>query len=343
MQACLLRFMAVAVTIITASFAVQAQDEGGSGWNHFGMDARLGFNIRAKFMNEGGFAASAPPPPAAGGAVNRNYNDGFVNADGSGNAGGRTWNWGYQHASQAPGNDTLLMHADSVDGATSTRQDDPSLGFELSYLRDFAHEDWGNWGVKFAFGYCRVNLQDNQPQTANVTQITDTYALGGIQVPLAPYNGSFNGPGAVIGGTPTGRTTTVVPGGATVTGNRGIDATLYDFRLGPNAEFKLLKRLSLQLSGGLALGVADSTFSFSETTATAAGVVSASGSRHDTGFLVGAYAEAGLAWRFWRSASVFAGVEFQYLGDFQQNAADRISQLDLGQAIFCKAGLQWRF
>ena len=88
--------------------------------------------------------------------------------------------------------------------------------------------------------------------------------------------------------------------------------------------------------------MADSTFSFSETT-TAAGVVSASGSSHDTGFLVGAYAEAGLAWRFWRSASVFAGVEFQYLGDFQQSALGRAAQLDLGQAVFCNTGLQWRF
>jgi hypothetical protein len=342
MQASLFKFMAVAATMAAAPFAVRAQDEGDSGWNHFGMDARLGFNIRAKFMNEGGFAASAPPPPAAGGAVNRNYKDGFVNVDSSGNAGGQTWNWGYQHASQAPGNDTLLMHVDSVGGVNLTRQDDPSLGFEFSYARDFAHADWGNWGVKFAFGYSRINLQDNQPQTASVTQITDTYALGGIQVPLAPYNGSLNGPGAVIGSAPTSRTTTVVPGGAMNTGSRGIDATLYDFRLGPNAEFRLSKRLSLQLSGGLALGVADSTFSFSETT-TAAGVVSASGSSHDTGFLVGAYAEAGLAWRFWRSASVFAGVEFQYLGDFQQSALGRAAQLDLGQAVFCKTGLQWRF
>ena len=48
-----------------------------------------------------------------------------------------------------------------------------------------------------------TGLQDNSPQTASASQITDTYALGGIQVPQAPYIGSFNGPGPVIGSTPT--------------------------------------------------------------------------------------------------------------------------------------------
>ena len=64
MQPSLLKFMAVATTMTAVPFALVAQDEGDSGWNHFGMDARLGFNIKAKFMNEGGFTASAPTAPA---------------------------------------------------------------------------------------------------------------------------------------------------------------------------------------------------------------------------------------------------------------------------------------
>ncbi|MDB6022750.1 MAG: hypothetical protein JWQ04_2607 [Pedosphaera sp.] len=340
MQASLIKFLAVATAVSAAPFALRAQNDGDSDWNHFGMDARMGFNIRAKFLNQG--AMAAPASPAAGGAVNRAYTDGFVNTDVSGNQGGLTWNWGYKNAAQAPGNDTLLFHASAVDGATSSRADDPSLGFELSYLRDVVHADWGSWGVKASFGYSRINLSDNQPQTANFTQITDAYALGGIQVPMAPYNGSFNGPGPVIGSTPT-RTATVTPGGASIIGSRGIDANLFDFHLGPSADFRLSNRLSLQVGGGLALGLVASKFSFAETTTTPAGTVAASGSSHDTDCLVGAYAEAELAYRFWRSASVFVGAEFQYLGDFHQSAAGHDAQLDLSQTIFCKAGFQWKF
>ncbi len=163
-------------------------------------------------------------------------------------------------------NNTLQFHASAADGASSSTSDDPSLGFEFSYVRDMAHEAWGDWGIKFAFGYSRITLQDNQPHTTDATQITDTYQVpvGVFQLPAAPYNGSFTGPGAVIGTTPT-RSTTLIPGGAVVTGNRSIDANLFDFHLGPNADVRLSKiGLWLQLGGGLAFGVADSRFAYSE-------------------------------------------------------------------------------
>ena len=332
--------MAAASVLTAAAPSVRAQTDGDPEWNHFGMDARLGFNIRARYMTLGSMAA--PAPATSGGNVNRTYADGFVGTDVSGNQGGLTWNWGYQNASQTPGNDTLLMHASSIGTAASSVSENPSPGFELTYLRDVVHADWGGWGFKFAFGYSRINLGDNQTQTADATVITDTYALGGIQPPLAPYSGSFNGPGPVISGTPT-RATTVVPGGATLTGKRGIRAAIYDFRVGPSVDLRLAKPLTLQLGGGLAQGVADSGFSFAETTTTATGTAAASGSAHDTGYLVGAYLETDLAYRFWRSASVFAGVEFEYLGEFQQAASGRSVRLDLSRTIFVKAGLQWSF
>src|ERR1700722_11356558 len=109
MQSSLLKFMAATAAVTVVPFALRAQNDGDSEWNHFDTGARLGFNIRAKFLNEG--IIPAPASPSAGGAVNRAYNDGFVNVDVSGNQGGQTWNWGYQSSAQAPGNDTILMHA----------------------------------------------------------------------------------------------------------------------------------------------------------------------------------------------------------------------------------------
>ena len=149
MQASQLKFaIAVAAAVSAAFLALRAQSLDDPAWNHFGMNATADFNIRARFMNSGAPVA----PPAAGGAVNRTYTDGFVDVDVSGNQGGMTWNWGYKNAAQAPGNDTLLMHATSIDGASSSRRHDPNIGFQLSYERDLAHEDWGSWGFKVAFG-----------------------------------------------------------------------------------------------------------------------------------------------------------------------------------------------
>ena len=308
-----LRAIAIGGVFTAVPLLVLAQDDNPSDWNHFGLDFRMGFNIQAKFTGAGVLAA--PPPPSAGPAVNRAYSDGFVNVDSSGDAGNLTWNWGYQHSGQVSGG-TLLMHDTSVSGGSIN--DDPNLGFEVSYVRDLGHESWGRWGVKVAFGYTEMDLR------TSVQLITDAYQLGGVTPPLAPYAGSFSGPGSVIGSSPT---RSIAPGG-----NWSLDATLYDFRLGPTVDLNITKRLSVELGGGLAVGVVDSTFAVNETTTTSS-----------TACQVGAYAEAGLAYRVCAAASLFAGAQFQYLGDFNQSVGGRNAQLDLSQSVFCVLGFEFHF
>jgi hypothetical protein len=58
--------------------------------------------------------AQCDPGPASGGGVNRCYDDGYVYVDVTGNAGGATWNWGYQSASQVPGNGMIVFHKCSM-------------------------------------------------------------------------------------------------------------------------------------------------------------------------------------------------------------------------------------
>jgi hypothetical protein len=345
--ALLLRAIALSGVFTTVSLSVMAQDDNPSDWNHFGLGFRMGFNIQARFMNAGFVAAPvAPAAPAAGGAVNRAYSDGFVNVDSSGNANGngtgspQTWNWGYLHSSQVVG-DTLLMHAASgSSGAEDSCNNDPNLGFELSYIRDLGHETWGRWGIKAAFGLTDMDFSSSDTLSASAPFITDTYPLNGVTPPIAPYTGSFNGPGPVIGSTPT-RSTTVET--AIITGNRSLDATLYDFRLGPVVDLDLTKRLSIELGGGLALGVVDGTFVFNETTTTTSGVTSSSGSTSSVGCLVGAYAEAGLSFRVCSAASLFGAAQFQYLGTFNQSVSGRSVQLDLSQSVFCALGFKVHF
>jgi hypothetical protein len=331
---------AAAVALAVAPLAARAQATDEAEWNHFGVDFRLGLNIKAKFSNIG--AATSQPAPPTGGGVDHTYTDGFVRVDSSGDHGGLTWNWAYQNASQAPGNDTLLMHTASTDGATSGGNDNPRLGFEADYARDLAHFGWGRWGIKLTFGYTDLNIRDSQPLNANVSLITDAYALGGVSPPLAPYTGSFSGPGPVIGDTPT-RTTTMVPGGALITGSRQMDAILYDLRLGPYFELPLVDQLTCQVGGGLAVGLVDSTFSFSDTTTTVAGAVPAAGGNQQTDAMVGFYAEAGLAYQIMPEASLFTGAQLQCLGEFNQSAAGREAQLDLRRSIFFVLGVQWHF
>src|SRR3954463_5137558 len=101
--------------------------------NRLSLGARFGMNFKAAFGN----SAVVDPGPAAAGA-NHNYNDGYVRVDSSGNAGGLTWNWGYQNASQVVG-DTMEFHAVQAEAITGSGDrkgsGNPQWGAELIYQR----------------------------------------------------------------------------------------------------------------------------------------------------------------------------------------------------------------
>jgi hypothetical protein len=335
-RASLLGLVGLGALFAIVPLSACAQDDPETDWNHFGLNFRAGFNIRAKF-SEPTSGSVFPPGPGAGLALNHQYNDGFVNVDSSGNAGGVTWNWGYQHASQYSGGD-ILMHATGAGGGSEEHSsDDPNPGFDFSYVRDIGHYSWGQLGIKIASGYTHLNVRDGDPLSSKVESLTDAYALNGVIPPVAPYTGSFSGPGPVLGSEPISRT--LGTSEVAITGSHDLQAALVDFRLGPSFNIPLIKRLSLQAGGGFALGLVDSRFTFTENNATS----TVSGGNNRTGFVAGAYAEAGLAYRFYRSFSLYTGAQFEYLGDFNQSADGRTAQLKLGQSIFYEIGLQWQF
>jgi hypothetical protein len=320
--------------------AAHGQNAGDPEWNHFGVDFQLGLNIKARFSNIGSTAGQPLPPPAV--HADHTYSDGFVRLDSSGDRGGLTWNWGYQNASQVSGSGTLLMHAMSTDGATSAINDDPRLGMELNYARDLGQVASGRWGLKAAIGFTDVKIRDSQPLTGNVNLITDAYSLNGITPPQAPYAGSFSGPGPTIGDTPT-RAVTTLSGGALITGSRQLDMWLYDFRFGPYLQMPLANRLSFQAGGGLAAGVAESTFSFADTTSISAANLQTKGIGNSNSTMVGFYGEAGLSFLVAPGVSIFGGGQFQYLGEFDQKLAGREAQLDLRHSVYFLAGVQLHF
>jgi hypothetical protein len=64
---------------------------------------------------------------------------------------------------------------------------------------------------------------------------------------------------------------TAIPDGATITGQRKLEASLYELRLGPYPEARLWKRLSVSLSAGAAIARLESAFEFAETAVIADG------------------------------------------------------------------------
>jgi hypothetical protein len=319
--------------------------------NRFTASARLTFNVKVGFSDGGGLPPSSLAGPAVGNGVNRDYDDGYVRIDSEGNAGGLTWNWGYRDASQIAGDDTLRLHSSSAPSSSyDASPDEPVPGFEVAWLRDlYAGERWAV-GVKVAFGYGSLGLNDNAPVLSPVLRTTDTYSLGGIIPPGDPslpgwqYQGTAGGPGPLIGDQPLNRTVTTVPNGALTTGERQFDADLFHWKLGPWWEGLLFPRCALHLGGGLGWSVVSSEYRFNEVT-TVAGVGSFShqGRGGATDVTVGGYVEAQLHFKVTDRSAIILGAEFQSLQSVQQNLGGRRVELDIGTAWSLQAGFSFSF
>jgi len=308
--------------------------------NWFSFGPQFGLNINARFNHVGNVNPSSPGP-ATGGGADRTYDDGFVHVDSSGDAGGQTWNWGYQNAKQVQGSTLTLHSASSAMDGTLNENDNSAIGFDLAFGRNLGTVLGGKWGLQAAFDFSTISIRDNNPLAGTGTLTSDSFSLSGVIPPLAPYSGSFNGPGPLLGDTPT---RTAASDTVLITGQRTLDAQVYALRLGPYYEFLFGQRWSGRLGGGLALAMTDTRYSFNETVTFGSGlVVNNTGSSSGAEFRAGGYVEGKLLYAVTPSTSLFAGAQYENLGTFSRNAGNEQAQLDMGSSVSVLFGFQWGF
>jgi len=322
--------------------------------NKVGLSYRMGLNITVDFKKLGGYPSVGNPGPATGSAVDRTYDNGSYNkVDISGNAGGQTWNWGYEKPVQVQGNSLILESSSSPANVTSiNRENDPQHGLEFTYSHEFYRKPHWSFGLEAGLGFTTVDVEDNQNLKGSLIHIADAYAIPeNFVVPQAPYHGTFEGPGPLIGSTPD-RTTTVTARDVNIVGSRIFNADVYTLRMGPYFEVPIWKKLSGTLSGGLNLAVGDTHFSYHETvTIEGAGSVMHSSSGSQTDFLVGGYAAATLAYALTERFSVFGGAQFQALGKSVTDSSIRNHELEtqkesilkMGEAVIVVFGIGYSF
>ena len=158
--------------------------------NRFGISFGLSFNATVSFKHSGAFTPPGASRLTPDGA-SFNYDDGYVLTDSSTNAFGFTRYWGYDSSSQLPGDGTILMHRSSSTGTTAkSGEDDPNLGFELTYNREFGRNEKLRWGLEAAFGYMNVSVNDSHPIPFSVSRLTDAYPLASVPLPAPYYHGA---------------------------------------------------------------------------------------------------------------------------------------------------------
>jgi hypothetical protein len=350
------RYNLVALTVALCGITLSAVAQNDIVTNRLSFSARLGFNISARFKgitaSPVGIPAtprSTPSQPGRPDGDPYNYDDGFVLTDVSDNYGGQTWYWGYDNASQISGNTILLSRTTTAAaGSSKSIEDDPSLGCELTYNRLLGVKGDARYGVEAAVNYLNLSLHANDTFIrGSATRVTDAYPFTAGTTPPnttfpggdVPYQGSFEGPGFVIGDTPVGRPiTTVVPGPA-VTDKRQFDGDLWGFRLGPYLEVPLGGPLDLSISGGLAVGLLDADASWSQTT----GRSTLAGSGSDFDVLWGGYVSAAMTWYLSERWSLVGGAQYQTLSDYEHSFGGRKVEVDLSNTWFVTLGLSYKF
>jgi hypothetical protein len=347
------------LTLITGLLAPAAQAQLAPA-NGFTLSGRFGFNISARFKGNASSLPTFDPVRFTPNGDAYNYDDGYVLVDSSGNFGGQTWYWGYDNSALYPGGqisdninfpeNTILMNRSTPDGGFSSpsKGDDGTLGFELSYSRQLGVLKSGTWGVEIAANWQSFSIKDSSTFYGRAMRVTDIYPFTpGTTPPSAtpenPYQGSYGDEGFLLGDTPVGSTTTMVPGGAAISGKRQFEADLWGFRFGPYLKFPLSQKLNLSISGGLAVGLLDSQASWSDTVTVAGKSVVSKGSGDDFKVLLGGVAAANLSWDFNEHWSATAGVQYQYLGTYEADFGARSVEVDLSQTFFLQLGVGYRF
>lgn len=181
------------------------------------------------------------------GYADRAYEDGFVNIDVFTQNDGRTWNWGYDNSAQVEGNSLNFRGLDSrqtiteISGTTGswTDSDEMEAGVRLSAERALWQKDKLSAGMVCGLDYARVNtgnsIQGTWTRLHQDKVVVDSYNLGPITPPAAPYEGDFFGPGPLINNIPTSRAiedATHVDATDTVLISDSLDADVFTLSLG---------------------------------------------------------------------------------------------------------------
>jgi hypothetical protein len=304
---------------------------------NFRLGAVVGMNIKGDFKMSGDFGVVGNPPGV--------YDDGYVLVDDTGNAGGYTSYWGYENASQYdPGTQTLLMHSSSSFSATGSGsgKEDAAVGFELAYGGVLKRWRRSRLEWELGFGWLPIEIEDGSPASALVTRSEYAFETGGILMPTAPYNGGSSGIGPTIRTTPTlvGTDTEA----ASLLGSRGLDVSLYTFRLGPTLFHDLSRHVGIAVGIGGAVGIADETYEFNEAITFSDGSVSRNrGSFGQTDVVYGGYVNVTATWHVEEGGDLYFGVQYMPMSGSTLSQDGREASLDLSGQLYFSIGVNWPF
>lgn len=307
--------------------------------NRLMVAARFSFGVQAQVQN-----ISVPSLPAG------EYHDGFVKPDLSGSADNKTWYWGYQSDNQVVGDDLQLHQVigSPSDGQSATSDNGLQAGFEVVYAHELGRFNLGKrrvpWGFEVGIASLNSKLETRDTYAGTVGIQTDSFRLNGVVPPVAPYAGTFNGPGPLLEVSPYASTSATAAASSDV--HSTVDSLLVGLKLGPFIEIPITPKLNFNFSGGLAGLGSFTDFKFQESIMVPSHpdlILSQSDETSKDEFVVGAYVEASLSYALSDFLSLYVGGQYQYLNDINVSVGGKEATLKFDQAFEAVVGLRTSF
>lgn len=307
--------------------------------------------LKTRFTNLGKFQNPRQAQPATGG-VNHDYDNGFVHRDSSGNVDSQTWNWAYQNSSQYQPSGSGSMDFSLTNSlATGKAEENGGAhpGVELYACHDMGKigiaalkDRKASWGFRGGIHYSHVNVADNNLVATDLTTTTDRFELGGTIPPSAPYMGSLEGPGPLLGDQPT--RSIAVGGGGVVSGSRELDVDLMIANMGSYLEVPVTRDFAVTLEAGISLGIGSGSYEFhSSTTVPGLGSEHSSGDESRTCFLPGVYLGIGGTYELTKTWAIQCSGRYAYMKSFEVAANGSNASLSFDSAFVVSLGCIHKF
>jgi hypothetical protein len=277
------------------------------------------------------------------------YDNGFVLPDTAGPGSAKTWNWGYNSASQISGDTLTLTRFDNV--PSFGRQDvsgvSPLFGGEVVAGYNFTEFEIGKKiarvGFEIGYGYSTFSSGLDFSSSGIASLTTGTYGgLSAIIPPTPPYAGTAKGPGPLINLPPNSVDTATSL--ATTVFNGNLKTEFHELRLGPNLEVDLTPRLMAAVGVGYSTVYVSSRLRYNETTTFAVFPTANSATELTRGqWCPGVYAEARMNYQFTKHLGVFLGADVRYNTSLNFGDSSHQVRIELGATFAAKAGVNFRF
>lgn len=325
-------------------------DSAPSRWR-FGAGYAPLLGLKAEFSGLGMFNSAFNARPTGGG-LDYDYDDGFVHLDSSGNIGDQTWNWGYDSDSQfdpSGGGSISYTLTNSLADAGARESGESESGLECFGYLDMGDtgipmlkERGASWGFRGGVHYAHIEIGNQSALTSGITTLKDRFNLGGTIPPLAPFSGSFEGPGPLISDLPA--RSSAIGGQAVVAGSRDLDVYLTTLSFGAYLAIPVCRSFAVTLEGGVNAGIASGSYDFQSTTTIAdLGSRQSSGSDSGTRMLPGVYLGLSGIYQISESWAIQAAGRYQYMDDFDLEANGSEANLSFDSAFILSLGALYTF